>query len=103
MYAIEQFEQVKGRAGNIKNFTTIIWAGLLGNAYVKQIEPELTFEDISDWVDEQILMGDESGELNRISEVFLNSQVLQATIKKAQSNGDIESEVLKKKIVTQAP
>ncbi len=103
MYAIEQFETIKGRDGNIKNFTTIIWAGLLGNAYVKQIEPEFTFEDINDWVDEQILQGDESGELNRISEVFLNSQVLQGTIKKAQSNGDIESDVLKKKVVTDLP
>jgi hypothetical protein len=88
MYAIEQFETIKGRNGNIKNFTTIIYAGILGNAYVKQIEPQFTFEEVSDWVEYLVLNGDPGGELNRVSEIFTNSQVLRTLIDKANKNGE---------------
>jgi hypothetical protein len=88
MYAIEQFETIKGRNGNIKNFTTIIYAGILGNAYVKQVEPQFTFEEVSDWVEELVLNGDTEGELNRVSEIFTNSQVLRTLIDKANKNGE---------------
>src|SRR3954467_9280312 len=88
MYAIEQFETIKGRNGNIKNFTTIIYAGILGNAYVKQIEPQFTFEEVSDWVEDLVLNGDTDGELNRVSEIFTNSQVLKTLIDRTNKNGE---------------
>jgi hypothetical protein len=95
MYAFEQYETIKGKAGNIKNFTTVIWIGYLGNCYAKQIEPDLTFEQISDWVDES-MANNEQEQLTRISEVFLNSQVLKGLISQG-GNGDPDQE-LKKKI-----
>jgi hypothetical protein len=90
MYAIEQFETIKGRNGNIKNFTTIIWAGILGNAYVKQIEPEFTFEEVCDWLDEQHANGDAEGEVKRISDVFVNCRVMQ------KKNNEPDEEAKKK-------
>jgi hypothetical protein len=92
MYAIEQFETIKGRNGNIKNFTTIIYAGILGNAYVKQVEPQFTFEEVCDWLDEQLLNGDANGELKHLMEVFANSRA----IKKGDDNNEPDEEAKKK-------
>lgn len=100
MYAVEQFEHVKGRNGNVKNFTTIIYAGILGNAYVKQTEPQFSFEEVSDWVEETVLAGDPEGELNRVSEVFTNSKVLQTLIDKNKKNGEPGEEVKKNLVET---
>ena len=97
MYAIELFSEIKGRSTTIKNLTTIVYAGMLGNCYAKQTEPELSFEDISDWVDEQMINQDETGELATVSECFQASNVLKATIEKA-SNGAADEETKKKMV-----
>lgn len=99
MYAIEQMESIKGNTGTIKNFTSVIWAGLLGNAYAKQTEPDLTFEQVNDWVDEQLLSNDEGGQLGRISETFAGAQVIQKLQARVKGNGEVESEELKKKVI----
>jgi hypothetical protein len=97
MYAVERFEEIKGTSGTVRNFTAVIWAGLLGNCFAKQIEPEFTFEQVCDFVEELILSGDPGEILSRVMEVFNTSHVMQKLIDRANRNGEPADE-LKKKI-----
>lgn len=74
MYALEQFQSIKGNNTLTKYIATVIYAGVLGNAYVKQIEPELTFEEVNDFYEEQFMAGDPNGVLDKISSTFIESQ-----------------------------
>ena len=73
MYAIEQFDTVKGNNSYTKNLTTIVFAGLLGNCFALQKEPEISFADVNEWVEAQIYDGDTDGILNQVAETFMKS------------------------------
>ena len=52
-YAIEQLANVKGTNRSLyANATAMVWVGYLGWCYVRQIDEELTFEEVSDFVDQ---------------------------------------------------
>lgn len=80
MAAGESLATVKGAKSTYSNIVTIVWAGILGNAFVKQIDPEVTFEEVAEWVEDKSLSGDEEGELNKVSDAFLQSQPIQKLI-----------------------
>ena len=88
MYAIEQMPTIMGNSGTIKTYTAIIYAGMLGNAYVKQKEPEFTFEQISDFVDAGWA---ENGIefFTKIDEVFSHSIVMKALQNEAKKKNTI--------------
>ena len=73
MYAIEQFDSVKGNNSYTKNLTTIVYAGLLGDCFAKQSEPAVSFGDVNEWVEAQIFEGDPGGTLNAVADTFLKS------------------------------
>jgi len=98
MYAIEQFETVKGNSSYSKNLTTIVYAGLLGNAFALQKEPEISFADINEWVEQQILNEDPDGALNAAAEAFINSNAYKG-LTRAKSNGQPD-DAKKKEIVS---
>ncbi len=98
MYAIERMGEIRGKESALKNFAAIIWAGILGNAYIKQTEPEFTFEEVADFAELQLLNNDEGGVLERVSEAFLNSRSYQALINRA--NGEPSEDAKKKMIAT---
>jgi hypothetical protein len=77
-YAIEQLTAVKGAGGGFYGFTTaIVWGGYLGYCFAQQIDPVLTFEEITDWVDEG-----HTEELNQIAADFRASKSYEKMIKK---------------------
>jgi len=82
MYAGENLSSVKGNPTTSANIVRMVWAGILGNAFVKQIEPEVSFEDVVEWVDNLTLSGDKEGVLQKISDTFLNSQPMQKLLSK---------------------
>ena len=59
MRALETLSEVK-LAGDfgLSSIAVVVYAGLIGWHYVKQIKPDFTFEDVSEWVEELTLSGD---------------------------------------------
>lgn len=82
MYAAENLSNIKGNPTTSANIVRMVWAGVLGNSFVKQIDPEVTFEDVADWVEDLTLNGDKEGILQKVSDTFLGSQPVQKLIEK---------------------
>jgi|SRR5215471_9249276 len=97
MYAFEQSLLLKGQNSNISKMTGIIYAAMLGNAYAKQIEPEATFEEISDFVDANMITQDKDGVLARITDALTDSPILKYLNEKAAGlNGNADDDIKKK-------
>jgi len=58
-----------GQAMEAESASAIIYAGLMGNCFVKQQEPDFTFEQVVDWCD--VVHGDE---LLKVREAINSSQ-----------------------------
>jgi hypothetical protein len=87
-YAIEQLTAVKGNTGGYYGFVTaIVWGGYLGHCFDKQIEPELSFGEVSDWVDEAT-----PEQLNPIAEQFRSSKSYEKMMKKSTESTDKEAD-----------
>jgi hypothetical protein len=95
MYAFEQLQVIKGKEGGIRDTTALVWAGMLGNAYVKQTEPAFSFEQVSDWLEDQLFSNDQEGQLAKINEVVTAAL---ARINKVKENSE-PGEDAKKKIL----
>lgn len=91
MYAAENFTNVIGSQTSSANIVRMIWAGILGNAFVKQIDPEVSFEDVADWVETLTLKGDHEQVLDKITETFLDSEPIKVLLDKATDKTEIES------------
>ena len=49
------------------------YAGLLGNCYVKKVEPDFTFEQVTDWVDEIFTV--DKKEIEKVCKVWEETNV----------------------------
>jgi|GEM_PF-3313361 hypothetical protein len=99
MYAIERMGEIKGvPVSGVRYITALVYGGILGNAYAKQVEPEFTFEDVLEWVDENSGGAFEGSILEKIKDTFINSNVYQHTINRA--NGEPSEDAKKKMIAT---
>ena len=77
-YAMEQLSQVKGFTDNTFGFSAaMVWGGYCGWAFAKQLERELTFENISDWVEEEAT----AEQIDDIAKVFMESKNYEKLIK----------------------
>lgn len=74
MRALETLSEVK-LAGDLglSSVAVVVYAGLIGWHYVKQVKPDFTFEDVSEWVEEITLSGD-TQILSDINDCFSNSR-----------------------------
>lgn len=84
MYAQEQYSSIKGTGkAMIANIMALMWIGYLGWCYVKQIEPEFTFEEVSDFVES----ADENPEVIKLiaycTDAYKESKLYERLIKKA--------------------
>ena len=58
MRAVEAFGEIKNAGTSVvSSSVNLIYAGLVGACYVKQEEPDFTFEDVSEWVEDLIMSG----------------------------------------------
>jgi hypothetical protein len=54
-YAIDLMPQIKGAVTVLSaHILRVLWGGYQGLCYYKQIDPEITFQDLVDWADEHI-------------------------------------------------
>lgn len=71
----------------------LIWAGVENAAYRERKEPEVSFADVYDWTEAQIMTTEGKDHLNRIYKAFENSQAVKhlaeegKKIKKKKSTG----------------
>jgi hypothetical protein len=98
MYGFERMQEIKGNiASGSRYAASLIYGGMLGNCYAKQIEPpDISFEEISDYVDMLAATGDPDSILSKLNDIFNSSEFIKAL--NERQNG-ISDEELKKKIV----
>jgi hypothetical protein len=58
------------------------YAGLLGNCYVKREEPDFTFEQVTDWVDE--IFSEKKDEIEKVCKVWEDTNVYKDWLKEWQ-------------------
>jgi hypothetical protein len=94
MRALEVLSEAKcaGDFG-ISSVSIVVYAGLIGWHYAKQMDPDFTFEEVSDWV-EELTMSEDAKVLSGVNECFENSRAFKyvsenAKKKVARSNGQI--------------
>lgn len=98
IYGIEKMTE-KMRGSSLMAFAyAMVWGGLQGNSYAKELEPDYTFDQVIDWVDE---MGEEKNQvIEDVTKVLMSTQGYKDLIK-------IGAEVLSnegdKKKVTETP
>jgi hypothetical protein len=73
----------------------LIYGGLVGNNFVKQVENDFTFEDVCDWVD---MMSDE--DILKADACFKSTQMYRDLESKVEVLGKDAAEGLKKKLQT---
>ena len=59
------------------------YAGLIGNCYVKKEEPDFTFEDVTNWVDE-IFDSGRKDEIEKVCDAWAETYVYKEWIKEFQ-------------------
>lgn len=102
MYAAENFTNVIGIQTSSANIVRMIWAGILGNSFVKQKDPEVSFEDVADWVEILTLKGDDEHVIDKITETFLVSEPIKVLLDKAsEKTEESSSDGSKKKTLRQ--
>lgn len=88
---------------NDSNTTTgfiyaMVYAGLRGSTYVKREEPDYTFEQVCDWVDE---LENKEKVVNDISAVLTETQIWKQLVKKGEEvTEDEKKKALKSSALT---
>jgi hypothetical protein len=59
------------------------YAGLIGNCYAKQEEPDFTFEDVTDWVDKLYEEGRKE-EIKKVCDLWADTYIYREWIKEFQ-------------------
>jgi len=88
--AIEIISTHNDNSTNSAFMYAMIYGGLMGNSYVKREEPDYTFEEVCDWVDE---MANKNDAITKVTEVLTSTQVWKNLVKAGEQ---IEEE--KKKV-----
>lgn len=92
-YAIEQLPTIKKSDKSYYAFlSTLIWCGYLGWCYAKQLDEDLTFEDVSDWVDSSINDENIAEQIRQVFELYTQSPAYQRMQKKSELNGVLQTE-----------
>jgi hypothetical protein len=101
VFAMFEMRTIKGNAGNeFKNIAALIYSGIAGNAYDKQAEPELTFQQVNDWLTDHFFDGSLTDVMAQVNDAFINSESYQRAT--GRTNGEADEEA-KKKIIAIAP
>lgn len=78
--ALEIIRTKNNPKSDIQNVYALFYGGLRGNSFVKEEEPDYSFEDVCDWVDE-LYIKPEAGEIIKsVSDVFTGTQMYQSLI-----------------------
>lgn len=67
-----------------ENFDKIVYAGLRMNCYMKQVEPDFTFEDVVNWI--EVI---KEGEILKINAAIEDAPVMQAFLPKKKEEVEL--------------
>jgi len=94
MRAMETFTEVKNQGIHIMSASvTLVYSGLIGWYYTKQIEVDFTFADVVDWV-EELIFSNQQSVLSDIDKCFQGSKSYQYFKDRTKK---LEAEAAKKK------
>jgi hypothetical protein len=96
MQAVAEMAGMKGSGNAIKNVLSVIWGGILGFAFIKQQEPEVTFEEVCDWYEAIYLDGKESDDVKKVMAAFESSKIFQEKFKPAVEENSAKKNEIKK-------
>lgn len=68
------------RQGTASAIYATFFAGLMGNCYVKNEEPDFTFETVTDWVDEIYAKGGQK-DIEKVCDIWAETFVYQEWLK----------------------
>lgn len=83
--ALEIIRSKSNPASDIQNVYALFYGGLRGNSFVKEEEPDYSFEQVTDWVDELYLRPEAGEVIKSVSDVFTSTQMYQALIKEPEA------------------
>lgn len=91
MRALETLSEIK-LAGDIglSSAAVIVHAGLIGWHYAKQTQPDFTFEDVSEWV-EDIMLSEDRGIISDVNECFEGSRAFKFIQENAKKKETLSS------------
>lgn len=75
----------------------MIYGGLMGNSYVKQEEPDYTFEQVCDWID---AMQNKNDVIANITTVMTDTQIWKDLLKSGQEIEEGKKKVLESSATT---
>lgn len=88
--ALEIIRSKSNPQSDIQNVYALFYGGLRGNSFVKEEEPDYTFENVCDWVDDLYLKPEAGEIIKKVSDVFTSTQMYQSIIASTEqpsSNG----------------
>lgn len=94
--ALEILRSKSNATSDIQNVYALFYGGLRGNSYVKEEEPDYSFEQVCDWVDEIYIKPDAAEIIKKVSDVFTQTQMYQTLI--AAGNGQEPKEEKKRQL-----
>ena len=80
--SLEEYTKHVG-TGNASAIYATFYAGLVGNCYVKQEEPDFTFEEVTEWVD-KIYEDGRSAEIENVCKAWADTFVYREWLKNFQ-------------------
>jgi hypothetical protein len=95
--AIELMSQYNDTNTTTGFIYALFYAGLRGNNYVKREEPDYTFEEVCDWVDE---MDNKDKIVNDVSAVLTETQVWKKLVKQGEEINEEEKKKVLQSSVT---
>jgi hypothetical protein len=89
-FAIEQLPKVKGREQSYYTaVAALVWCGYLGWCVWKQIDPELEFGEVSDWVDSSVNDEAVAEQIREIYKLYEDTEAYKRLQKKSELNGQL--------------
>lgn len=78
--ALEKIREKTNPKSDIQNVYALFYGGLMGNSFVKEEEPDYTFENVCDWIDELYLKPEAGEIIKKVSDVFTSTQMYQSLV-----------------------
>jgi hypothetical protein len=80
-----------GQNVDVALIPVIVYWGLFNNCYVKREDPDFTFENVCDWVDENVT---NTEVFQKIAETFYNSRVIKGAAEQDADKDEKKSSIL---------
>lgn len=95
--ALEIIRSKSNETSDVQNVYALLYGGLRGNSFVKEEEPDYTFEQVCDWIDDIYIKPEAAEIIKQVSAVFTSTQMYQSIIAGTAVSEGTEKKRLRKK------